>query len=345
MFNMVSTLITNCPAISSNLMKQLKVLSNIISESEYIPMQNSAKFNDYFGSKTAIDNYRVDFFEISDEDKNDALYLNPDESVHNQYFVYFAVKPASGNKNEALRSSYDKFRDDKMVRIMTHNRLRTRLQKLLKNVLLRRKTDNIFKQKQAFTQSHLIWIIHNQDVDTTLMTRILCQNETLRELISKVEATSNKLYNIYSSSCVVKNSFDIHFVISNIDELNRASSQASDNLVKVIQGIYEQNNKTEESFNPFIEVSQTEEKAFATTELQDRVNEAIDEVAQQLAEVEASISQSIDEWLSQNAAPELLNLEAKQQALKHKLKWEKMLTSKEKLRKLRKAIRVFKKRR
>mmetsp|Transcript_42692 Transcript_42692/g.49971 ORF Transcript_42692/g.49971 Transcript_42692/m.49971 type:complete len:189 (-) Transcript_42692:30-596(-) len=184
-----------------------------------------------------------------------------------------------------------------------------------------------------------MWIVENKNADITRCFKALCQNTGLRELISQTESTFTKLYNIFCSSYTIKNSFDIHFIIDGIDELNKASSATRDGLVAAIEEVF---SRTEESFNPFIEVSQTEEKAFATTETQDRLNEAIAKVSAELSAVHDKLSARITDWLSKKSAPELLNLEAKQQVLKQKLKWEKMLSSKDKLRKLKKAIRTFK---
>ena len=76
--------------------------------------------------------------------------------------------------------------------------------------------------------------------------------------------------------------------------------------------------------------------------INERINDAISIISQDLQVVHNNVSEDLDRWLSSKSVPEQLNIESKQHVLKQKLKWEKMFSSKEKLNQLKKAIRKFK---
>jgi hypothetical protein len=77
----------------------------------------------------------------------------------------------------------------------------------------------------------------------------------------------------------------------------------------------------------------------------DRINDVANEITEELAATHRNIDNEMNSWLSKKSAPEQLNLEAKQHVLKQKLKWERMFTSRDKLRQLKKVMRRFKRKR
>ena len=342
---MVATLITNSPEVTKTLLTQIKQFCNLLSESEFIDEDNLNKFLEYFGSKEAISNFKLDFYEISDEEKNDTLFYDIHEKTINQYFIHLTIVSLNQNKQAIVASSYQKYMDLKLIKIITHNRLRKRLLKLLKNVILLRKNDNVLKQKEALSVGNIMWIVQSNTNDLTNCLKAVCQSNEFQSVLRKIESTMNKLYNIFCSSYTIKNSFDTHFIVDNISKINSISIKARNDLSAQLAEVYKNSSTGDESFNPFIEVDQNEEKGYATTEIQDRANSVISEITKELEEVLLNVVSDIDEWLSKKASPELLYLDAKQQALKQKLKWEKMYTSREKLHYLKRILKSYRKKR
>ena len=342
---MVGTLITNAPEFSKTLLTQINKFCSLISESEYIDEENLNKFTEYFGSKKAIDNFKLDFYEISDEEKNDTLYYNIHDKVVNQYFIHLTIVPVSNSKITSIAKIFQNYCDMKMIKIVTHSRIRKRLKKQMKNVALSRRNDNLLKQKEVLSIGNIMWIIQSQSTDLTNWLKAVCQNSQFQGVLKRVESTINKLYNIFCSSYTIKNSFDTHFVVDNIDKMNSLSIKARNDLSAKLADIYQSYKSTDESFNPFIEIEQTEEKGFAMTEAQDRANQVISQITKELNDSLSTVIENLDSWLSQKASPEMLNLEAKQLVLKQKLKWEKMYTSRERLNYLKKIMNKYKKRR
>lgn len=106
---MVGTLITNAPEFSKTLHTQINQFCNILSESEYIDEENLNKFLEYFGSKDAINNFKLDFYEISDEEKNDTLFYDIHDKVINQYFVHLTIIPENKSNQILIKTIYKKY--------------------------------------------------------------------------------------------------------------------------------------------------------------------------------------------------------------------------------------------
>jgi hypothetical protein len=84
--DMVGTLVANYNSFSNELITKIKKVVKCVEESEYLDQENVDKFHEYFGTTDAIFNFRHDFLEISDSEKNDTLYYNIEEGIQNQYF-------------------------------------------------------------------------------------------------------------------------------------------------------------------------------------------------------------------------------------------------------------------
>jgi hypothetical protein len=49
------------------------------------------KLQDYYSTKETIMNFKYEFLECTDSDKNDALYFNVHEDAQNQYFGILSI--------------------------------------------------------------------------------------------------------------------------------------------------------------------------------------------------------------------------------------------------------------
>ena len=99
----------------------------------------------------------------------------------------------------------------------------------------------------------------------------------------------------------------------------------------------------DESFNPFIEIGEdNEEKQFVdANEKVDKFEEDAFKFSEKIKEKAESLSSVLYQWLEQMPEPESLNINFKQATLSKKLKWEKMLTSKEKIKQLQRIFKVM----
>ena len=86
---MIGTLAANFTNYSFSMFNNIEKVINIFGESDYIEKENIDKLYEYFGTKEAISAFRYDFLEITDEEKNDTLYLDVREGAHNQFLGKF----------------------------------------------------------------------------------------------------------------------------------------------------------------------------------------------------------------------------------------------------------------
>lgn len=149
---------------------------------------------------------------------------------------------------------------------MTHSRLRKRLATILKKVIRTRKNDNVLKQKESLSIGNIMWIIQSQNSDLTSCLKAVCQNNELQLSLQKVESTINKLFNIFCSSYTIKNSFDIHFIVDNIDKMNSLSLKSRTDLSTILAELSSNPNLSDSSFNPFVNIYQTDQ-SFSTIEI------------------------------------------------------------------------------
>jgi hypothetical protein len=145
---MIATLLTNCTTVTSALVTQVKDFYDLSADAGYLEKDNLDKFYEFFYTKESIVQFKSDFLEISDQEKNDTLYFDIHEEASNQYFVHFTFKKKNVSSSEIVHQNYTKYTQDKKIKVMALRRLAKRIGKLLKNVKLARKTDNIQKQKK-----------------------------------------------------------------------------------------------------------------------------------------------------------------------------------------------------
>jgi len=342
-FDVIATIGANIFVTSNPLLTQIEKISSIISESDFIDEENFNKFNDYYGSRDAFCNFKDEFDSITDDEKNDALYFYPDEQAQNLYFVHLTIIPESDNPDGAAKEKYQKYLDEKRIRMVNHYRLSTRLNKKLLNVKLARKSFNINKEAYNLSISSQNWIFQGEDYRGVL--KIIAKNTQAREVLEKVEATMHLLFNIFNSHFAIKNSFDTHFIVSHIVKLNKIAIISRQQLEEKLHELQNQS-KNNESFNPFIEIGDNqEENKFVDLKEQDFDQEAM-KILESLDTLREFIDMDMAKWLSIKHEKPLfmLHLHVQQQNLRQKLKWEQKYNSKDKLNKLKKMIRGYRKR-
>ena len=97
----------------------------------------------------------------------------------------------------------------------------------------------------------------------------------------------------------------------------------------------------DDSFNPFIEIGEgNKEIKYVTFEdKRVKIQEMISQVAEDLRFREEDMRETLKNWTNNMPEPEVLNIGAKQANLKNQLKWEQMMTSSEKVKKLQRIFR------
>jgi hypothetical protein len=241
MFNMIGTLVTNCEKISNNLVNSLDYFITAISNSEVLQNENIEKFLDYFGSKTACDQFRSDFYEIDDKDKNDTLYFDVDEDSHNQYFVILTIKQASVNPSEAIEQKWSDYNCEKAKRIIAYCKLRKLLRLKVKNFLLKLKTEKMVNVVTDLAMEHYNWISLDDDGDIRQIINAVSQEQVTFELIDELYKNQRILMNILSNHYSIRNSLDTHFVVNKLNEVNRVLNETRKTFTKKMTEIYVQN--------------------------------------------------------------------------------------------------------
>ena len=193
-----ATLAANISVKSDQILFQIERISEIISENEYIDGENINKYEEYYGSRDAFKNFKADFDEITDEEKNDALYIYPEEGTKNQFLVHLSLIPKSQNSNEVVNQRYIGYTQEKAVKMMTHRRISNRMNKVLNNVKLARKTFNIKKAVFNLSKSHSNWISQVNDGNYQLLLNLLSKNQGVREILEKAESTMHLLLNVFN---------------------------------------------------------------------------------------------------------------------------------------------------
>jgi hypothetical protein len=337
MFNMIATLATNFSDISSDLVNQILAVIDMVNDCEYFDEENASKFKDYYGGRNEILNFQAEFHEISDEEKNDALYYDCHQDAFNQYFVALKLAPVSEDPSQKCLESYQNYSSTKKIKIMAHRRLAKRMQKLLKNVLLARKTNlnTGSNLKLKLPLSLTDWIYKGEEQYVAPLINFAAKNYDFVEVVCKVEETMVVLFNIFNSHYTIKNSFDTHFITDHIRNLDKVARETRQKITEKFSEL--SNSKADDSFNPFIEVSAQEETKFVDVN-QAVLENQIKRLIEPLKTAQEYITLDLSQWMAKKSSPELLNLQTQQFNLKQKLKWEKMYNSKDKLLHLRKIM-------
>jgi hypothetical protein len=106
-----------------------------------------------------------------------------------------------------------------------------------------------------------------------------------------------------------------------------------------------EDSKNDESFNPFIEIGEDNKEAGFVdfSDRKERTKDLVNEVNDTLKTEVERLNVVFYEWIDTMPEPESLNIGVKQQQLNRKLKWEKMVTSKDKIKQLQGIFRMLRK--
>jgi hypothetical protein len=343
-FNMIGSYIANTESVSPKVIHEIKIFNDIFQECEYLEESNANKFNDYYGDMDAIAQFKNDFFDITDEERNDALYYDINDDAQNQYLVYLKINHVSEDPDQAVQKRYTEYVSNKKVQIMTHKRLAKRLAQLYKNVKLAKITDSVQKNRNTLSLGNLMWIMTGFNQKLSYGLQLICQSEELKTVINKIENLLNQMYNVFCSHYTIRNSFDTHFVVGLIDKLNNLIM--NHDLFDKVQEVYDEYNAGDESFNPFIEIGDNnEESKFALTDLQEEISFIANSKAVEFEKEYDEISNSLNEWLK-TSNPALVNLESKNLDIRHQLKYENRFNSsaRKTLTRLKTLVKVLKRR-
>ena len=117
MFNMFATLVINCEEMSGRLTDHLANIIDTISYTETLSQENVDKFLQYYGGRDSCHQFKNDFFDISDYDKNDSLYLDSEDGARNQYLVLFSLQPAAEQSELCQQDEYLNYQNNKVIKM------------------------------------------------------------------------------------------------------------------------------------------------------------------------------------------------------------------------------------
>eukprot|EP00344_Euplotes_crassus_P000466 CAMPEP_0197013244 /NCGR_PEP_ID=MMETSP1380-20130617/65685_1 /TAXON_ID=5936 /ORGANISM="Euplotes crassus, Strain CT5" /LENGTH=193 /DNA_ID=CAMNT_0042437361 /DNA_START=147 /DNA_END=725 /DNA_ORIENTATION=- len=163
-------------------------------------------------------------------------------------------------------------------------------------------------------------------------------SHSLEPVLSKLYGLQNQLINILHNHYTIRNSLDTHFVVTKLDEIeeiliearlqiSRKSSTSSDSQL---------DESGTSSFNPFIEIGEDlkEEKFVHSSTDQEIKTQVLTEVRSKLETNYEYLSQELDEWLTSMPEAEAQDIAKKHLNLQNKLRWEKIMSSGDKLKNL-----------
>ena len=198
-----------------------------ISEYNLLQDQNIDKLQQYFGSKECCHNFKNEFFEISDYEKNDTLYLNNEEDSNDQYFVLLTLVPVDEAQDEEVDCLWTSYTSKKASKMLAHKRLVKSLRLKIKNYLLILKTKNSYSKNRNLTVNEYNWIGLGGNYYITQLIRESCINEYIFEAIERLYNLQNQLMNILNNHYTIRNSLDTHFVVTKIDEIEKTLIDAN----------------------------------------------------------------------------------------------------------------------
>ena len=102
---------------------------------------NLNKFTEYFCTKDAVLQFKTDFLEIYDGEKNDTLYYDIHSEAKNQFFIHLTVQPISPNHGEVAIAKYEQYIQEKNVKIISMKRIAKKMESLLNNFKAAKKSD------------------------------------------------------------------------------------------------------------------------------------------------------------------------------------------------------------
>uniref|UniRef100_A0A7S3NYP2 Uncharacterized protein n=1 Tax=Euplotes crassus TaxID=5936 RepID=A0A7S3NYP2_EUPCR len=340
MFNMIGTLITNAETCSDKLCSSLDYYIETISQTESLQNENVEKFIQYFGDKVCCNQFRIDFFEIEAPDKNYTLYNDISENANNQFFAILKITPKSASPDEVVEANYREYYCSKASMILSHRTLVHSLRLKIKNCILQINSAKHISRR-PLKMNEFVWISMSDHGDTRKIATECYRNADFYPAVEKLYTLKLELFNIFFNHYTIRNSLDTHFIAAKLNFIEDTLGEVRLTLSQKIQEIECPSN---ESFNPFIEIGADHEEAkfVSAGDKQDQIQEAVSQAAEDLREAYQELDNTMKAWFMTLPEPETLNVGAKQATLKRKLRWEKMMSSKAKIRELQTVFRKVK---
>ena len=204
----------------------------MISNSEVIQNDNIEKFLEYFGDKNCCDQFKNDFFDIDDSQKNEALYFDCEEGAHNQFFVMLLIKPQSEDPKTAIDKCWQDQVNQKAVRILAHQKLRKLLRLGIKNYLLNLKSEKSKNYITSFKMEHYNWVSLFDKDDSQVAIKALYKNAETTKYLDILYSVQRQLFNILNNHYSIRNSLDTHFIMGRLNEVNQVLNKTRESLNK-----------------------------------------------------------------------------------------------------------------
>ena len=157
---MIGTLITNSE-VNKQFIQIAKQFYDLASDSEMLDYDNLNKFNDYFCTENAVLQFKADFVEIYDGDKNDTLYYDIHSEAKNQFFIHLTVEPISSNHGEVAITKYEQYIREKNIKTISMKRIAKKMQGLLNNYKAAKKTDPHYHLKNQLNSGKFTKFLHS----------------------------------------------------------------------------------------------------------------------------------------------------------------------------------------
>lgn len=343
MYNMIGTLIINCEKSSESLCNIIDGYISVISQSDALQNENIEKFTAYFNDKQCCDQFKDEFFDIDDFQKNDTLYTDASDNANNQYFVMLFIKCHSENPQEVVKSKWEKYQNDKINKMLSHKILTKSLRLKIKNSLLTMKNNLSYKQMKSLSMNEHSWVCLSDHGNIQSLIKEASHSKDLFPVIDRLFSLQSQLFNILNNHYTIRNSLDTHFVSAKLNYIEEVLLEARINLSQKIQEIEgisnqsaEESKEADESFNPFIEIGDNNEevKFISLNDKREKLEEAVSQITENLKTIAEKLENTLQKWLNSMPEPEVQNIGAKQANLKRKLRWEKMLSSSAKVKQL-----------
>ena len=206
-FNMVGTLITDCDTATNNIWNSIQYIIKVFSQSELLENENIEKFIDYFNDRNACSQFKNDFFEIDDTQKNDTLYFDSSDNANNQYFVQLFIKQKSKDQKKAVLESVNNYKSTKAMRMVAHCTLLRLLSQKVKNYKLKKNTENI-SIPVNLSMNGFNWICLKSEENINQVIRIASKDPKMLMYVDKIYEIQLQLINIMNNHFSIRNSLD-----------------------------------------------------------------------------------------------------------------------------------------
>ena len=216
-FNMVGTLITDCDTATNNIWNSIQYIIKVFSQSELLENENIEKFIDYFNDRNACSQFKNDFFEIDDTQKNDTLYFDSSDNANNQYFVQLFIKQKSKDQKKAVLESVNNYKSTKAMRMVAHCTLLRLLSQKVKNYKLKKNTENT-SIPANLSMNGFNWICLKSEENMNQVIKIASKDPKMLMYVDKIYEIQLQLMNIMNNHFSIRNSLDTHFVVARINE-------------------------------------------------------------------------------------------------------------------------------